>query len=416
MNTKPKNSYDLRFLFWGVAFLTFLPVPYLVFGIANYGYGLSFLGVLAWLATFILMCLLILPVKFHVPSKVISRKSRIGKREKRVLLLSCLGAAVLLVENLYIRRPSSISLVDFYSLYKYLGTAGSGAEGLSLVGMVGFVFSGLSFYFLPKSIGAACLKDKTLYSLPSFLVIINMAMIGARQILMFSMFLFLAAFFLRNDIPRRRMKVSIVAFLLICMVFGSGYLRLGTRNLDHTFDNFIKLANVNDSSLSLPRPIQGVLVYIYGYVGNSPEVLSIFMKETEPNYIPFSTTNALIYRNLGKIFEVPSYENDLRHRFHDPFEDATGFFPRVWGTGNIQLYFEGGIIYIILWYWFLGFWFFKIKRDARCGKDVFISLSFFSSIVLMHQMIFPIRDSRTFLAFVGFLILNHMERKGFFVS
>lgn len=409
--------YDLRVIFLIIVIITLLPVPFYVLRIAHYGYGFTVVGILIWLATLstIGSILLIHRLRVFLPARP---HARCGAFESWVVIISYFSSIGLWIENMYFRRPEFIEIFDIYSMYDLLGKAGGDSIGLSLFGKICFFLSGMSFYLIPKGMLCSKFRSKVLYVLPAIFVVMNMLIVGARQIALFVALLIVCAFtmHMRSKITKSTLKISVVMLIFFALIITFGFLRVGTRNIDNISNGFLKLANTENCVVNLPRNVHAFLVYFSIYAGNAPEVISIITNESEPNYILFSTTNSLVYRNLSKFMKLPSYEDDIRHRGHDPFYNSTGYFPRVWGTGNIQLYAEGGLLYIFLWYAFLIYWVFKIYRDAKRGKDVFVSLCFFFAIVIMHQLIFPLRDPRIFLSFFWFVVLNFMMRRRFLIG
>lgn len=406
--------YDLKFMFLSIVIITLLPVPFYVFKIAHYGYGFTVVGILIWLATLSTIGSMLLIHRLRVSLPVMPH-ARCGILESWVVIISYFSSIGLWIENMYIRRPEFIGIFDVYDMYELLGRAGGDGIGLSLFGKVCVFLSGMSFYLVPKAILCSKFRRKVLYVLPAIFVVTNMALIGARQIVLFLVLLIVCAFSVRIEIKNRILKITVVMLVSFALIFGAGFLRGGIRDVDKISERVLELTNTKDS-VNLPRNVHVFLAHIFSYAGGAPEVISIITNECEPSYILFSTTNSLVYRNLRKFMELPSYEDDIRHRSHDPFYNATGYFPRVWGTGNIQLYGEGGLLYIFIWYTFLVYWFFKIYRDAKRGKDVFVSLCFFFAMVIMHQLIFPLRDPRIFLSFFWFVVLNFMMRRRFFIG
>ena len=75
-------------------------------------------------------------------------------------------------------------------------------------------------------------KEKAYLALPSFMVIINMAMVGARQIILFALLLFLSTRSLLSSHEKERTRTIALTVILIVVILGSGYLRFGTSSAD----------------------------------------------------------------------------------------------------------------------------------------------------------------------------------------
>jgi oligosaccharide repeat unit polymerase len=397
-------------LFWGVAIITALPFLYNYFELASYDYGYSFGGTSLWLCTAIL-ALILWSVGFRHSGAGRSREDISFRSNLKPLLLIAWVGTLLYVVFVFLQRlPSGAEIFDVKEAYDAFGPGADSTIGLSPLGALGAVTAPISLLLIPYSIHRAGLQRLYLAA-PAILFVTANLLMGKRQILMFAALLMIFTLVAKGHkfSFRRIVGILLVFISTVALAVYLGFMRSG-------FGTFETQLYHNSKYLNFaPADYLAFSGLLFLYVGGGAEVLSVATDHFRPTYVPFSVTNTFLQRRINSVIDYVDYERDVVPYTSGVLEYHLGSFGRIWAGGNLQLFAEGGYIWVVGWYVFLMGWFVYIRGLAQRGRAEILDLTVFASVFLHHMFVFPLRDQLiffTFLYYVLFIVVPRHFRWG----